>query len=332
MKLTYFQLEPHLTKTLAAAYIVSGEELLLKQDTSNLIRKAAKNAGFLERTRLTPEAGFDWDQLYSLLYSNSLFAEKRLLELDFSTITPPKQASTMLQEYAKNPSPNNVLLIDTGKVDDKMAKSGWYSALEKAGAAITLWPIPREQLPQWITQRAKRYKLTMTQEAASLLADYVEGNLIAAAQAVEKVYLFKPAQSVDIDLINTILADESHFTIFDFIENLIAGNKPRTLHILDSLLADGTEPVLVLWGITRECRLLAELADELKRGQTYENLFQKHRIFARRQPAIRRFLSKTSVKDCWRHLSHAADIDKIIKGAAPGNAHESLQLFCLRLV
>jgi nicotinic acid mononucleotide adenylyltransferase len=74
------------------------------------------------------------------------------------------------------------------------------------------------------------------------------------------------------------------------------------------------------------------MAIEVKEGLTFDNLFQKYRIFARRQSAIRHFLTKTSLEDCWHHLKHAADIDKIIKGAVSGNIWESLQLFCLRLV
>jgi DNA polymerase-3 subunit delta len=332
MKLTVFQLEAQLSKKLALAYIVSGEELLLKQDANILIRKAAKQAGFSEHIRLTPETGFDWDKLYSLLYANSLFAEKRLLELNFFDVTLPKAASAILQEYAKNPSPSNVLLIDIGKVDVKIAKSAWYSQLEKIGMVVNIWPVPREQLPQWIIQRAKRYKLDIQPDAANLLADYIEGNLGAAAQAIEKIYLLKPSQSIDSDLIHTLLTDESHFTIFDFVENLISGDAARALHILDSLKNEGTEPILIIWGVTRELRLLADFAQQLKEGLTFDNLFQKYRIFARRQSAIRHFLTKTSLEDCWHHLKHAADIDKIIKGAVSGNIWESLQLFCLRLV
>lgn len=332
MKLTYFQLEPHLAKQLATVYIVSGDELLLKQDAIHLIRKAAKLAGCSERIRFTPEAGLDGEQLYTELYSTSLLAEKRLLELDFRDSTPNKTASTILQEYAKNPSPDNVLLIDIGKIDDKIAKSAWYKALEKTGIVIAIWPIPREQLPQWINNRAKKYKLQINHDAVNLLADYVEGNLIAAQQTIEKMYLLQPQTPIDIALIKMILTDESRFTIFDFIENLIAGEASRALHILENLHAEGTEPVLILWGITRELRLLANLAQQRKSGETYENIFQKQRIFSRRQAAVRRFLTRFTAEDCWQHLMHAAEIDHIIKGATPGNVWDGLQLFCLRMI
>jgi DNA polymerase-3 subunit delta len=331
MKLTYFQLEPHLAKKMSPIYIVSGDELLLKQEAINLIRKAAKQAGFNERLRLTPEAGYDWEQLYTLLYSTGLFAEKRLIELDFRDSSPNKTASKILQEYGANPSLDAIVLLDIGKIDDKISRSAWYKALEKIGAVLTIWPIPREQLPQWIMNHAKKYKLQFNRDAAILLAEYIEGNLVAAAQAIEKVYLLQPQKSVDVEMVKHILTDESRFTVFDFIETMIARDKPRTLHILDNLKNEGTEPVLILWAITRELRLMADLAQQLKLGETYENLFQKYRIFARRQQAVKHFLSHCSAQDCWRYLSNAVEIDRIIKGAGTGNVWDALQMFCLRL-
>ena len=141
------------------------------------------------------------DQLYSSLYSISLLAEKRLFELDFRESTPNKMVAAILQEYAEKPSPEIVLLIDCGKIDAKITKSAWYKAFEKAGMVVTIWPIPREQLPQWIHQRARKYKLQFNPDAAQLLADYMQGNLIAAAQTIEKCYLLK-LQNPDTELCN----------------------------------------------------------------------------------------------------------------------------------
>jgi DNA polymerase III subunit delta len=331
MKLSYFQLEPHLTKNLARIYIVSGEELLLKNDAIQLIRKTAKQTGFSERIRLAPEAGFDWEKLYSILYSGSLLADKRLIELDFRDTLPNKTASKILQDYAANPSPDNLILIDIGKVDDKISKSAWYKALEKVGVVVTIWPVTKDQLPQWICNRAKKYKIQFNLDAANLLADYIEGNLIAASQAIEKIYLLRPQKAIDIEIVETILTDESRFSVFDLVENLIGGNKSRALHILETLQNDGTEPVLILWAITRELRLLAELAQELKQGSNHESLFQKHRIFAKRQAPMRRFLNKFSAENCWESLKQAAELDRVIKGAVSGNVWDSLQMLCLRV-
>jgi DNA polymerase-3 subunit delta len=331
MKLSYFQLEPQIAKKLAAIYVISGDELLLKQDAINLIRKAATASGFSERIRLTPESGLDGEQLYTMLYSPSMLAEKQLIELAFRETFLNKAVADILQQYAENPSPNHLLLLDIAKADAKIAKSAWYQTLEKAGVLVTIWPIPREQLPQWIINRAKKYKLQVAVEGANLLADYVEGNLVAAAQTLEKIYLLRPQQVIDATLLQTILTDESHFTVFDFIDAIIGRDKTRAFHILASLKKEGTEPVLLLWGIARELRLLITMAQQLQQGVSYETLFQKHRIFPRRERAIRRFLSGFSEKEGWHYLAQAAEIDKTIKGGAPGNVWDALQLLCLRM-
>jgi DNA polymerase III subunit delta len=328
MKLNYSQLEMHLAKQLLPIYIISGEEILLKSDCSHWIRKAAKQAGFQMHMRLseTTHEG----EIYEVLYTTSFLAEKKLLELDCRTQHPSKVVAHILEEYAKNPNLNNILLIDIGKIDSKLAKQAWYQACEKNGCVATVWPIPREQLPQWIMTRAKKYKLPFSSAAAQYLTDYVEGNLIAASQAIEKIYLFKPQDVIDETLINSILNDESSYTIFDLSENLIAGDSKRSLHILDKLKMDGIEPTLILWSITRELRLLAELSDQLRQGRSYDVLFQQYKIFFRRQNAIRKFLTQYSSEDCYYFLMQAARIDKLIKGVLTWNVWEALQLFCLR--
>lgn len=332
MKLTYFQLETQLAKQLSPVYMVSGDELLLKQDAILLIRKRAAQLGFSERVKISTEDSNDVERLYTLLNSVSLLSDKQLLELDIRHAAPNKTMGQVLQEYSQNPSSNHVLLIDVGKADDKITRSAWYKALEKIGAVLTLWPLPREQLPQWINQRAKKYKLTIDSEATNLLADFAEGNLGAAAQALEKLYLYpKTSQTViDSSLVKTILTDESRYSIFDFVENLIACRPARTLHILKTLKQEGTEPTLVLWAITRELRLLTDLADQIKQGAAVDSLWQKYRIFFRRQAAMRKFLIHFTVNDCLQHLTAAAEIDSVIKGAEAGNSWEKLADFCLR--
>src|SRR3990167_4014503 len=223
MKLTYFQIENHLKKSLAGIYMLSGEEPFLKRETIRLIRAAAKKAGFQEKIRLSIETQDEIDQLYTSLYATSLFANKILIELDLRQQMPNSLAGKMLAAYADNPSSHHLLLINLGKVDTKINKSNWYQKLEKNGIAITFHPLSGEALRKWIKHRANQYRLPFNADAIHSLADYVEGNCTAAAQWIEKIYLLQPSKPIDPDFIQHILSDESQFTLFDFIENLIAG-------------------------------------------------------------------------------------------------------------
>lgn len=328
MKLNYFQLMPHLNKQLLPIYIVCGDDIILKNEAQTLIRKKAKQAGFNERIRLQQETDLDEERLYAELYANSLMQEKKLLEFDFREALPSKTIANILAEYGKQPAPENTVLVDLNKLDNKVSKSAWFQALSANGAVVTIWPLQHEQLLQWITQRTQRYKLNLKADALHLLAERTEGNLVATAQCIEKIYLLNTHAPIDTDTINAVLTDESRFTIFDLVEHLIAQNINRSLHILQVLKNEGTEPVLILWGITRELRLLAEFASALKAGVSLSSLFQKYRIYAQRQHTIRHFLAQFTLKECWQYLAQAQVIDKIIKGAAPGNPWHALERWC----
>lgn len=331
MKLTYYQLEKQLNHKLLPAYIVSSDEIILKEESIQLIRQKALADGFADRVRLIVETGFNWEELYNQLHSGSLFSVKRLIELNLTRALPNKTGHEILQRYAENPSPDTLLIINIGKMDIKTSKSTWCTLLEKVGALITIWPIPHEQLPQWILRRAKANQLDFNLKLAALLADYVEGNLIAAAQAIEKLAVLKTQEPINEDVIKQMMIDESRYTIFEFIESTIAGNSLRSLHILEQLRAEGTEPTLILWHLTREIRLLAEIAQHVKAGYNLDNLLHKQRIFFKRLEATKKFLQRYTPEDCWHFLAGAIEIDKIIKGIQVGHVWDALQLFCLRI-
>ena len=61
--------------------------------------------------------------------------------------------------------------------------------LEAVGAHIQVWPVGCEQMPRWIDQRLRAANIKANQEAVQILADRVEGNLLAAVQEIEKLKL-----------------------------------------------------------------------------------------------------------------------------------------------
>jgi DNA polymerase-3 subunit delta len=335
MKINYLQLFIHLEKKLFPVYIIAGDEWWLKQDAVKSIIKIAKKSQFNEYISCTIDKQFNWEEIYHLLYSHSLMGEKRLIHLKLNDTFPNKTGNDLLCEYSKKISQNNnifnILLIEIGKIESRFSSSKWLSTLEKMGLLVNIWPISRENLPKWIAERAKKkYKLLLSQEISALIAHYTEGNLSAASQFLEKIYLLK-IDNINTDIINELAHDESIFNIFDLTDNLIAGNKEKSLHILDRLKKEGVEPVLILWSITRELRILVELATHLSQGTTWANLIEKYRIFSHRQGIIREFLAKYSLHDCLQLLKSTSDIDRIIKGALIGNIWHTLQLFCLKM-
>jgi len=327
MKLTFSQLNTHLTKPLAPLYLVSSDELLLAQEALDSIRRAARQSGFTERLVISGETHTDWKELiYESTHTLSLFASQRLIEV---RLNKPNSAShKALEDYASHPIENTLLLIHTPKLDTKTTQSRWYQAIEKAGVVIPIWPITKEQLPEWIIQRAQPLKLVISPDAAKYLANLVEGNLLAAAQEIEKLALyFSPTAATKISIaeIEAITADNSRFDIFNLIDCILSGDIKRSLHILENLQLEGVEPILILWAMTRELRMLAEISNRVKEGKTLSQLFTQFRIWEKRQALVRHFLQRHTTQDCWKLLLKSAKIDRIIKGAEKDLLLDKLQ-------
>lgn len=332
MKLAYQQLEQQLTKKLSPLYIISSDELLLVQEAVDNIRAAATKAGYTERTSITVESGADWGKLlYAEAHSLSLFSTKRILELHLAGSKPNAAANKILQEIAAHPIADTILLIRTNKLDSKTEQTNWYKALEKNGVAVTIWPISPDQLPAWIMQRAKKIGLTITSSAATLLAEQVEGNLLAAAQEIEKLGLLQLSGVIDNETIEKAVTDNARFDIFTLVECALSGNSKRSLRILATLKAEDIEPILILWALTREIRTMSALATQMKKGVQLGALFSQYRIWEKRQPSVRRFLQSHSQQSCWDLLLDSAQIDRIIKGARKGNVWDALAQLTLKI-
>ncbi|OOZ40900.1 DNA polymerase III subunit delta [Solemya pervernicosa gill symbiont] len=334
MKLRFDQLQANLSKGLAPIYLISGDEPLQIQEAADTIRQAVREAGYSEREVMHVEKGFDWNSLAAASSAMSLFAEQRLLDLRMPSGKPGKPGKpggAALTEYAARPAEDTILLITSGKLDKSAQNSKWFKSLDRVGVTLQVWPIDIQQLPNWIARRMKQKGMSPTREVCSLIAERVEGNLLAADQEVEKLFLLHGAGEIDLATVSAAVADSARFDVYSLADSALLGNTARAVRILDGLRAEGVEPILILWALTREIRQLAKMAHELARGGSLNSLFSSYRIWQSRQPLLRSALKRHKVADWDAMLSACAHLDRVLKGAAQGSRWDELLQLTLRL-
>ena len=189
MKLPGRQLGGHLARELLPAYLVAGDEPLLVSEAAARIRARARRDGFEQRDYFVAERGFDWQALTEGADNLSLFAARRIIELNLPTPRPGAVGGRVLKDLAQRPDPDRLMLVVTGKLDASASRSAWVKAIDKAGAVVQVWPVERPRLPAWIGRRARSRGLALSSATAEWMADRVEGNLLAADQEVRKLVL-----------------------------------------------------------------------------------------------------------------------------------------------
>ena len=331
MKLKPEHLPAHLQRNLAPIYLVSGDEPLQVAEAGDAIRARARESGCSERLLFNVEAGFDWNALLQARDNLSLFAERRLVELRLPGGKPGEAGAKVLREYAARPSGDDVLLVISGKIDKDAQRSKWFTSLEQAGVVVQVWPLSVAQLPAWIERRMRAKGLQPAAEAVAMLAERVEGNLLAAAQEIEKLALLHGKGAVDCAAVAAAVADSARYSVYDLVDRALAGEAAAVTRIVRGLQAEGEEPVVVLWALSREIRSLTIMAEELRRGAALEQLFAKHRVWENRKRLVGGALKRCPPQILRRLLRHAGQADRVIKGVTAGNLWDELLQLALGL-
>lgn len=330
MRLRPDQLAAHLRKSLARVYLVFGEEPLQALEAADAIRAAARERGH-DRECLTVETGFDWNTLRQQAFSPSLFAERRLLELRMGNAKPGDAGAQAFSAYAARPPEDVVLLITAGKLDWNTQKSRWFAALDEAGVVVAAAPVEPRQLSSWIERRLRERGLNPAPEAVTLLAERIEGNLLAAAQEIEKLVLLIDDRELTAQAVLAAVGDSARYSIYDFVDAALIGQPERVARILNGLRDEGVEPVLANWALHQEVRRLAALAFARSRGQSLEAALSELKVWEKRKPLLRQALRRLSLAGCQRLLRACAQTDRTIKGAETGAPWDVLLANGLRL-
>ena len=316
---------------LAPVYCISGDEPLQLLESADLIRQYARNHGVEERIVLAVDKDFDWHSLFAAAANLSLFSSRRLIELRMDEHKPGREGGAALAEYAAAPPPDNVLLLTSARLDKQTQNSKWYKSLESSGVVMQIWPVDAAQLPAWIMQRSRQYGKTMQREAAGLIAQRVEGNLLAARQELEKLCLLVNAPEITLEQVMSAVNDSARYDVFALIETACLGNGEHTARMLRGLKSEGVEPISIFGALLWELRRMCSMASAMEAGIPREQIFAEHRVWPQRQPALSKLLQRMPARRLTPLLGAAFQLDQHLKGAVRGNPWELLEHLLFRL-
>jgi DNA polymerase-3 subunit delta len=212
------------------------------------------------------------------------------------------------------------------KLEAATLKTSHVTRLIESLVFLPIWPLSREEFSAWVKQRLTRAKIPVEAALVDALAALTEGNLLSCKQMIDRLSLL-PLASLEERL--AALHDDARFTGYDWTESIACGETPRALRALAHLQAEGSELSLLLWSIAQELRL-ALLAKESQ--DSFANFCEKHRIWPKRRPAFKQFLSRMSKPRLADALLTCANIDKVIKGAIKSDPWQLLRELTLSLV
>ncbi|MFZ3088235.1 MAG: DNA polymerase III subunit delta [Methylotenera sp.] len=331
MRLAQPQLESHLKQGLQALYVLVGDEPLAQRECLDAIRAAARTQGFDERTSLTVERNFNWQQIQNFGQSISLFSNRRLLELSIPSGKPGVEGGKALHALAAKALPDTTVVIILPALEREAKNSAWFTALEAQAQTITLNEVDAANLPKWIANRLSQQGQHTGTPTLEFLAHQVEGNLLAANQEVQKLGLLYPEGELSDAAVRESVLNVSRYDAFQLGEAVLQGDTARTVRILQGLQDEGENAVAVMNPLIWVLRPLVRIKQAEMRGENITNAMTSARIYGDKQALVKRALARLSLRQLEAALQKLADIDKTAKGVLLGDAWLEISRLCFGL-
>lgn len=316
-----------LNKGLPGVVMIFGDEPQQKLECIDCLRLAAKQNGFEERQTLIADSEFNWQSLTEATQTLSLFSTKQYIELELPTGKPGSAGSKALVALANTDMNDMLLLVHGAKIGRDVQSAKWFKTLVNHGFFCQCYPLEGNRLQQWIGARLKQQALSADQQSIRLLADFCEGNMLAASQEIDKLSLLYPAQPLTQEMIETSLIDQSRFTVFQLIDLLLCGETRRAIKVLSRLESEGVEPNIIIWALIREWQTLWSLKQQTASGGMPN--WQKLRIWSSKQTMYQTALNRLTLDHLVAMQSQLTEADLIFKQSSPVKPYVTLCHLCL---
>lgn len=330
MKLFANQLDANLERGLAPVYLIAGPELLLVEEACDAIRKRARRDNIDERVVLDADARFDWNQLGATGDTMSLFASRRLIELRLPSGKPGREGAGALRDWVKSGS-DDVLLIKAHAWEFKSESLAWVKAIDKAGVYVPCWGIKPHQIGQWIRQRMASRGLNADDAACQFLAERLEGNLLAAAQEIERLALLHGTDStLDLETLRAAVADSARFDAFRLTELTLTGQAGAAVRCIRGLAESDTPQPMIVFALARELQLVEafqSMSGHMPAAQAMDQL----KIWRSRQQAVANAARRLHPATLRSALAALSDLDVQSKSSARPVFWLGLERLCVGL-
>ena len=261
--------------------------------------------------------------------SLSLFSSRRLIEVRLPGGTPGREGAEVISGFCANP-PADVLLLVTAGEWSKSHQGKWSDAIAKVGVVSIAWAIKPHELPGWIETRLRSKGLRADRDAVQLLADRVEGNLLAAAQEIDKLALLAEGRTLDAATMESLVADAARYDVFRLVDAMLAGQGAQAVRMLAGLRAEGDNVAGLMPMIVRELLRAAALARAQARGGNLAAEMKSQGIWENKQAPFKRALQRHANPARWdRFVAEASRIDRAAKGRGDGDAWLMLERLLL---
>ena len=262
-----------------------------------------------------------------------MMAQRRVVKITEVRVTASANKDTLkedqfdaLASYLANPSPNSVVIF----VADELNRSRRVGKLlSEKSVSVEFTPLEDAELVKWANSKLDELGSQMDDRTIRHLIGTIGPDVRRLTIEIGKLSTAAlPDKVINIDLVDSLVANVREIPNFDLTDNLVAGNKAKALKILSKILNDGAEPMMLLGLLSYNYRRLLMVKDMMERGVDRSEVSRVMKLRYNDQEAFLAAARRANLDQLKKAVVALAETDLAIKTSigGPGPKGSRLQL------
>ncbi len=170
-----------------------------------------------------------------------MLGDKRLVQVSDAHDLSADELTALIP-YIEDPSPHTVLLLSAESADMRLR---FFTRLKKSAAVVQRYePLKERQAPAWVSAEARRQRVPLEPQTASLIVDSVGADRGELAGAIERLALYAgPGEKVTLRHVEELLAQTRQRSIFELTNAVGRGERREAMLVLRQM-QQAREPAL----------------------------------------------------------------------------------------
>jgi len=174
-----------------------------------------------------------------------MLGEKQVFVVTEFQSFKPKEIQKILS-LLKPPDPNRIIILTSPSVRAPRKGSAFLKTMANEAETVLFSRLTKDESAVQIKSKIQKAGLTIHSEAFTLLIELLAGNRGAIESELEKIINYKESgEQVSVEDVKKLTNGFEVFSVFELAEYVVEGKTSKVLQMLRTLLAEGSNPVML---------------------------------------------------------------------------------------
>ncbi len=297
-------------------YLLVGEEQYFQESVIRLLFDSLGEAGRMFNLAVLSMAGDASSKATAAHVVDTanqlpMMGDRRIVVVrDFEKLK--EEDCELLLEYLKRPSPTTTVVFQAVSLDQRRKIT---TALFKACTVVRFELLGEKEASRWAENYLKQRGCSIEPAALGHLIGLVGTRLTRLVNELEKLAAYASGGPINTSAIEQLVSRAREHTNWELSDAVLARDRKRAMRLAQRLLADGSEPVMLVGMLASLYRKMLAAKELMTRGASRDEVNKATGKFGRTAEQFNEHVRRAAREEIVHGLRRLAEVDDAIKSS-----------------